>query len=380
MQFLIFHGSFGGPSENWFPELKEQLEALNQKVLSPQFPCEDYEMFTKNGPKQNPENQNLSNWLKYFEKNVLPKISKKEKVCFIGHSIGPVFILHVIEKFQIPLDCAIFVSPFLELKPPSWQYTLVNKSFIKTDFDFVNLKKFIPTSYVLYSDTDPYVSNNLSLDFAQKLGSSTIMVKKAGHLNAEFNLNEFPLVLELCKSRIDFTLYQKYVNYRNRLLSVGSLKNRHEEIIFIKPDEGDDEGVFHFRNLKKGGFCTLYADLDFWNPESEYMKEARNCAKRTGNLTRVMVLNQKEDLNKDTVKKQMTLDKEAGIKVLYCLYDDIKKEVAEPDFGIWDDEYVCIESFNKSKKVKEIILSSRKSDLQRAYEWKKIILKSTKSL
>jgi len=98
-------------------------------------------------------NQNLENWLKFFEKEVLPKIKKNEKLCFIGHSLGPLFILHIVEKFNLQLDSAIFVSPFLDKLNCDWQVNSVNSTFWKEDFDWENLKKesqnptrFIPTT------------------------------------------------------------------------------------------------------------------------------------------------------------------------------------------------------------------------------------------
>ncbi|MDP3988435.1 MAG: hypothetical protein Q8P80_04820 [Candidatus Levybacteria bacterium] len=53
MTFVIFHGAYGNPEENWFPQLKEELEALGQKVVVPKFPT--------------PQNQNLESWMKVFE-------------------------------------------------------------------------------------------------------------------------------------------------------------------------------------------------------------------------------------------------------------------------------------------------------------------------
>src|SRR3989338_11564243 len=211
MQFVIIHGAFGGPEENWFPELGEKLESLGQKVVIPQFPVDEWDEVTKNGPKITSKNQTLHNWLNTFEK-VLTDLNQKDKLCFVGHSLGPLFTLHALEKYNIQLDSAIFVSPFLSLPDDKyWQVHLVNKSFYRTDFDFTRLKRLIPLSYVLYSDNDPYVDKKYSLDFAKNLGSSPIQVLSAGHMNSEVNLNEFPLVLELCKSRLDLSLYQKYL-------------------------------------------------------------------------------------------------------------------------------------------------------------------------
>jgi predicted alpha/beta hydrolase family esterase len=128
MQFVIFHGSFSAPTENWFPYLKRNLEILKQKVAVPQFPIENFEQFTKSGPNQSSKIQNLTNWTRCFE-NILNKFDKNDKLCFVGHSIGCVFILHLVEKFNIRLDSAFFVAPFLTLNKVSWQYDLVNRTF-----------------------------------------------------------------------------------------------------------------------------------------------------------------------------------------------------------------------------------------------------------
>ncbi len=208
MKFVVFHGSFGSPEDNWFPQLAENLESLGQKAIIPKFPVEDWQEITKKGTRFLPQKQNLTNWLKVFDQ-IRKEFEPVEKLCFIGHSLGPLFILHVVDKWDIKLDSAIFVSPFMEELKSQWQFDLVNRSFYKNDFDFAKLKKLIPTSYTLYSDNDPYVKEKLSIDFAKKLDSSLIKVNKGGHLNIEVNLNNFPLVLELCKTRLDLTLYQK---------------------------------------------------------------------------------------------------------------------------------------------------------------------------
>lgn len=49
MKFVIFHGSFGNPEENWFPQLKKDLENLNQEVLVPAFPVDNWNTLTKAG-------------------------------------------------------------------------------------------------------------------------------------------------------------------------------------------------------------------------------------------------------------------------------------------------------------------------------------------
>lgn len=375
MKFVIIHGAFGSPEGNWFPVLSEKLESLGQEVISPQFPIEDFEEITRLGPKTSPKHQSLANWLKVFEKEVLPEIKKEEKICMIGHSLGPVFILHAADKYDLKLDSAIFVIPFLELGKGDWQYDLVNRTFYKTDFDFVKLKKLIPVSYVIYSDADPYVSKRLPLQFAHLMHSSVIQVQNAGHLNSEVNLNEFPLVLELCKSRLDLSLYQKYLAHRKDLYAVDYSNPKSEEVIYIDPKEVFDEGVFHFRNLKKSGFCTLLTSSTFWDSQSKYMVEARKAANRVGNFIRVYIVESASDLGRIHLLEQLKLDLSSGVKIYFCHLGDIKKSIPEPDFGIWDDDYVCVVRFDKDRNCHEVQLSSRKKDIQEAHRWQEFILK-----
>lgn len=376
MKFILFHGAFGGPEGNWFPQLKEKLESFGQEVVSPQFPVEVWDGVTKKGPNFPPQKQTLKNWLASFEKSVLPKLNKKDKLCFVGHSLGAVFILHLADKYKLQLDSAIFVSPFMSELNKLWQFDHVNKSFYKANFDFTKLKNLIPLSYVLYSDNDPYVDKKLSLGFAENLKSSPILVTRAGHLNSEVNLNELPLVLELCKTRLDLTLYQKYLDHRRELFSIDYVKNTSEEVIYLQPDEVYLEGIFHFRNLRRYGFCTFFTrGIKFWNTQAKYYQEARKAARRMGNLSRVFVVENKEDLKNKRLLEQIKLDLESNIKVYLCRHNDVKDKIPEPDFGIWDDDYLCIVHFEKNNKVGDIKLSSRKKDITESYKWRDEVLK-----
>ncbi len=210
MKYLIIHGSFGTPTGNWYPFLKEKLEILNQDVLVPQFPIEDWDYVTKQGKTYVNKKQTLDSWLHTFETKVSPW-AKDEPVVVVAHSLGAVFLLHVLTNFELNVDTAIFVSPFFSVDDTigPWQVQLVNKTFYKRDFNFEELRAKLPVSYVLYSENDPYVDPVNAREFAWELNSSVILVRGAEHMNSEVNMKEFPLVLELAKSRIDLTLYQK---------------------------------------------------------------------------------------------------------------------------------------------------------------------------
>lgn len=376
MKFIIVHGSYGSPDGNWFPELKEKLEHLDQEVLVPQFPVDTWENVTKQGKDYRSTVQSLGSWLQTFE-DIYKKLDPNEKICFVGHSLGPLFILHLVEKFKLNVDSAIFVSPFLT-SLNKWEFDVVNNSFYKSNFDFNKLQKQIPVSYVLYSDNDPYVPTQLSLDFAKNLNSAIIQVKKAGHINSEVNLNEFPLVFELCKTRLDLSLYQKYMAHRKDLYSVDYVKGKSEEVIYLNPEEVIDEGVFKFRNLRYSGFCTYYLPLtSFWDPNSRYMQEARNAARRTKKFERVFIVNDVKSLENPVLKTQIELDLQNHVVVYLISQADVEKIGSALDFGIWDNEYVCYVQTDE-KPLKEIKLSSLHTDLAQANEWKAAILKKAK--
>ena len=375
MKFVIFHGAFGSPQSNWFPELKEKLLALDQEVIAPQFPVENWKDVSETGPSFTPKNQTLTNWLNVFESEILLKLKKRDKLCFVGHSLAPVFILHAVEKYNIKLDSAIFVSPFMDRlnNKKYWQFDVLNASFYKTDFNFTKLKKLIPSSYVLYSSNDLYVNKKCSIHFAKTMNSSIIDLKGAGHMNSEVNLNEFPLVYELFKSRMDLSLYQRYLEHRKDLFATNYFKGKHEEVVYLHPEEIFEEGRFHFRNLANKGFCTFLTSLEFWNTQGPYYEEARRAARRIKEFIRVFVVDSINDLKKQLLLKHIELDLAAGIQVYLVMKKDISS-LPEPDFGIWDDDYLCIVSYRENKQV-EVKLSSRKKNIKEAKKWKTIIMK-----
>ena len=201
MQFLLLHGSYGSTEENWLPALREELEALGQKVVVPQFPVDQWDEVTKAGEKTPTKHQNLINWLRTFEV-VVGQLEPGERTCVVAHSLGPLFLLHAMDKFPLILDSAILVCPFLTKLNKTWQIDAANATFYKDDFKFEKLRPRLGKTYVIYSDNDPYVKNEYSLEFAKKLNSSVIEVRGGGHLSSKSGYLDFPLVFDLCETRI----------------------------------------------------------------------------------------------------------------------------------------------------------------------------------
>lgn len=377
MKFVLFHGAFGHPEEHWLPQLKESLELLGQDVIVPKFPCEDFEELTKAGPNVPPTHQSLETWFKVFEKEVLSTIKKGEKLCFVGHSLGPVFILHAVAKYKLKLDSAIFVSPFMNKLNKAWQFDFVNETFYKTDFDWDLLKKLIPTSYVLYSESDPYVDKTHPTLFAKALDSSLIFVKKAGHMNGAVNLNEFPLVFDLCLTRLDLSMYQRYIKHRSEKYASDYLKKNNEKTIHLKPEEIFDEGRFHFSNITYSGFGTFPTWVFDWDPMSQYYQDCREAARRIKDMTFVFIIKDLSELDRKIVREHIKLHLAAGINCYLCLLKGIKKNINEVDFGIWDQDYICTIQWGNDNKMRDIILSSKKEDLERGRQDQKFILQNS---
>jgi len=124
MNVFIFHGTEGYPGENWFPWMKKELEARGCRVVVPQFPS----------PPVVPAK--MDEWravLKGFEKFI------DENTIFIGHSLGGLFLLRVLEKLSHPIRGACFVGTPVGVLPVI-NYTR-DTSFSGYDFDWEALKK-----------------------------------------------------------------------------------------------------------------------------------------------------------------------------------------------------------------------------------------------
>lgn len=366
--FLILHGSFATPDSNWFMMLKERLERINQTVLLPAFPVDQYDQMQ---PKSD-TNENLESWLTVAKGVLQPYLDRSFVI--VGHSLGPLFALHLIEQLNLKVDCLIAVSPFLSLsdKKVPWQFQAVNRTFYKTDFNQKNLKGLIQTAYVLYSDNDPYVPSENGRAFAKLIDASEIPVKGAAHMNAEVNLREFPLVLELCKSRVELNLYQKYIDHRAELFQEDTAKYHTEKIVEVSPKDIFDEGIFKFRNLQKNGFCTFPSNTRLWDNQSLYMQESRKAAARLKTVVRVFIIEDSVDLLRQELQDQIKADLES-MQVFVVMATELPDDIAR-DFGIWDDEYVCLVETRNTKVEPKIMLSSRTADMERAQEWRRLIM------
>lgn len=181
---FIIHGAYGYPEENWFPWLKSELKTFGCKVFVPKFPT--------------PENQSLENWLKVFEDY---KQYLNENSIVVGHSLGPAFLLNILEKLDKPIKAAFFVSGFISLLGNP-EFDEINKSFVEKSFDWQKIKQNCPKFFVFHSDNDPYVPLEQAEKLAKNLGVSVILVKNAGHFNEKSGYTKFQLLLDKIKQQL----------------------------------------------------------------------------------------------------------------------------------------------------------------------------------
>lgn len=163
---FIFHGTEGYPDENWFPWLKQELEQKGYSVFVPQFPSPPV------------VSAKIAEWfdvLKNYEKYI------DENAILIGHSLGGIFTLRILEKLEHPVKAAFFVGTPIGVQPIK-NYDR-DSSFSGFDFNWEVIKKKAQHFVVFQSDDDPYVGLENGKELSKNLGVELSFVPNAGHFN-----------------------------------------------------------------------------------------------------------------------------------------------------------------------------------------------------
>jgi hypothetical protein len=181
---IIIHGTDGSPEGNWFSWLKSELEKLDCKVFVPKFPT--------------PENQSLENWLKVFEEY---RQYLDEDSIVVGHSLGPAFLLNVLENLSHPIKCSFFVSGFTGLINNP-EFDELNKTFTVKQFDWEKIKNNSKKFVIINSDDDPYVPLEKGKELAKNLDTELTILENAGHINKESGYTKFDFLLGKIKERL----------------------------------------------------------------------------------------------------------------------------------------------------------------------------------
>ena len=163
---FIFHGTEGYPEENWFPWMKEKLEAKGCNVIIPQFPT----------PPIVPAK--IAEWfdvLKEYEKDMT------KDTIFIGHSLGGAFVFKVLEKLNDPIKAVFLTATPIGIKPIL--YYERDYSFCGFNFDWENIKTKARHFEVFHSNDDPFVCFENGEKLAKTLGVKLNFIPNAGHFS-----------------------------------------------------------------------------------------------------------------------------------------------------------------------------------------------------
>lgn len=176
---FIVHGTYGYPTENWIPWLRQELEQQGHMVIVPQFPT--------------PENQNLDAWLTVFEQY---RDQLGSDAVLIGHSVGASFLLSALETLTQPVLATALVAGFATLPADVGNIALLLQTFTGRDFDWEAIRSNAGKITVFHADNDPYVPVDKAGELARNLHVSITYVSGAGHFNEAAGYTKFPQLLE----------------------------------------------------------------------------------------------------------------------------------------------------------------------------------------
>jgi predicted alpha/beta hydrolase family esterase len=120
-----------------------------------------------------------------------------ENTIIVGHSLGGVFTLRVLEKLEQPIKAAFLVGAPIGVRP------ILNydrdDSFSGFEFDWHAIKRNAHHFEVFQSDNDPYVSLGNGQELADHLGVELSFIPNAGHFNEAAGYLKFEQLLDKLK-------------------------------------------------------------------------------------------------------------------------------------------------------------------------------------
>ncbi len=191
--YVIIHGTFGHPGENWFPWLAEEIAKLDKSgktkkedILIPHFPssdCSDYDSWK-------------SVLLGYIDSGIINK-----NTIFICHSLGPLFVSRVLIEKQIKVKGMISVEAAANHLMGNESFDKINSTFFVPSWDYLdNVKKYLDFNYCFYTDNDPHIPFNILKEYVEHAATKSFFIPNSGHFNEASGYTKFPQLLELIKT------------------------------------------------------------------------------------------------------------------------------------------------------------------------------------
>lgn len=187
MKFVILHGTDASHQSNWFPWLKQELEALGHEVWVPDLPGANRPSTTR------------------YNDFLLSSGYDFNNVIIIGHSAGAVAILGLLQALpeNTTVHAAVLAGSFTKRlsESPSWE--ILSELFTKP-FDFEAIKKKSDKFIFIHSKDDPYCPIDQAEFLQKKIGGEFIRFKDKGHFskNLDPTFDKFPEILDILKQKV----------------------------------------------------------------------------------------------------------------------------------------------------------------------------------
>ncbi len=172
---FIIHGLAADPNCNWFPWLKDELEAKGYSVFVPRMPSSRHPI--------------CGEWLEYL-KGLVGEVD--ENTIFVGHSLGGATILRFLEKIKGEKKTGkIFIVAGPDENPGFPELD----SFVYPQVNFEKIKNSAKGFVLIHSEDDPVVPFLMGQRLAKKLDAEFIPLSGLGHLNAGIGDFTLPILL-----------------------------------------------------------------------------------------------------------------------------------------------------------------------------------------
>jgi len=155
LRYVFLHGFKSGPNRCWFPWLKRELEKRGHEVVVPALP--------------NPFLPDVVNQTEF----VLENVSFDENTVLVGHSLGTVVGLRVLERLKKPIKKFVAVSGLVEPKFKDKDRPAA-AFLINWDFDFAKIKKNAGNVVILEDQTDYLINQNQGENLEAKLNGRLV--------------------------------------------------------------------------------------------------------------------------------------------------------------------------------------------------------------
>ncbi|MDL5165846.1 alpha/beta hydrolase [Proteus faecis] len=178
-RLFIIHGYTASPEDNWFPWLKEKLEALGYHVDVPDMP-------ESNSPDPKRWQQRL----------IDANIKLDEDTILVGHSLGCITLLRFLSEQaseNTKIGGYILVAGFNREQ----DNLLELNSHICEDLDYNKLIKISDKRVSVISSNDPAVDPQASKDLANSLQTKIFIEDNAGHFLDRDGYTELPILLDI---------------------------------------------------------------------------------------------------------------------------------------------------------------------------------------